>query len=163
MSSSHADHVFIRIFVCVFASTKAHFQFIKVIFLVMLLGSCLRLSRRIWTTPFIETTSQRLPFIRPPFGLISAKILPSKLRLLPALDQIHAKKYVTHSNQEAKENIFTIPNGLCVFRIAATPYLAHLILQNDLDFAFGLFALAGFTDLVISNAAAYSAIGVILT
>ncbi|TRY73981.1 hypothetical protein TCAL_01569 [Tigriopus californicus] len=107
----------------------------------MLLSSCLRLSRRSWRPLGPKAW---------PIGPQSCHV--SKLRFLPAswsrmVSGHHdIKKYSVKS--QAKENILTVPNGLCVFRIAATPYLAHLVLHNDLDYAFGLFALAGFTDLL---------------
>jgi cardiolipin synthase (CMP-forming) len=42
--------------------------------------------------------------------------------------------------------LLTIPNFLCISRIAATPYLCHLILQGEYSFAGYLFAAAGVTD-----------------
>lgn len=47
-----------------------------------------------------------------------------------------------------RENIWTIPNLLCVSRIALSPYLCHLVLAADHQWALGLFLLAGTTDLV---------------
>lgn len=47
-----------------------------------------------------------------------------------------------------RENIWTIPNILCVSRIVASPYLGYLIIQEDFKLAFGLFTLAGITDMV---------------
>ncbi|GAB6021711.1 hypothetical protein CHUAL_004291 [Chamberlinius hualienensis] len=47
-----------------------------------------------------------------------------------------------------KENIFTVPNYLCVTRIILSPVLGYLVLQNNFDFALGLFAFAGVTDLL---------------
>lgn len=48
----------------------------------------------------------------------------------------------------AKDNLLTVPNALCVSRIAMAPYLAHLIIEGDYTWALGLFAYAGITDLV---------------
>ena len=47
-----------------------------------------------------------------------------------------------------KENIFTIPNALCVFRVAASPVLVYLVVTSSYSAALGLFLFAGFTDLV---------------
>jgi cardiolipin synthase len=48
-----------------------------------------------------------------------------------------------------QENIYTIPNFLCVGRIASAPLLAHLICQaQNYPGALTLFAVAGATDLV---------------
>jgi cardiolipin synthase len=47
-----------------------------------------------------------------------------------------------------KDNILTVPNLLCVSRIIAAPYLAHLIFQGNFSWAAGIFVYAGFTDLL---------------
>ncbi|GAV00664.1 hypothetical protein RvY_11482-2 [Ramazzottius varieornatus] len=46
-----------------------------------------------------------------------------------------------------KENIFTIPNLLCVVRIGLTPYIGYLILHQDFRLACGVAFFAGLTDL----------------
>ena len=52
------------------------------------------------------------------------------------------------SDPGEKDRIFTIPNLLCVGRIAASPYLAHTIINGDLKTSFFVFGLASFSDLV---------------
>ncbi|CAL1271667.1 unnamed protein product [Larinioides sclopetarius] len=47
-----------------------------------------------------------------------------------------------------KENILTIPNALCVIRIAATPVIGYLVLSELYTFSLGLVIFAGFTDVV---------------
>lgn len=47
-----------------------------------------------------------------------------------------------------KENPFTIPNVLCIARIAMSPYLGYVILQDNYTLAIGLLVFAGITDLV---------------
>ncbi|XP_067004765.2 probable cardiolipin synthase (CMP-forming) [Anabrus simplex] len=47
-----------------------------------------------------------------------------------------------------RENVWTIPNLLCVSRIAISPYLGYVITQSEFHLALGLFAFAGITDLV---------------
>lgn len=46
-----------------------------------------------------------------------------------------------------KENIWTIPNFLCVGRILTSPYLSYLILSQDYQVALSLLIIAGFSDL----------------
>ncbi|XP_034250438.1 probable cardiolipin synthase (CMP-forming) [Thrips palmi] len=45
-----------------------------------------------------------------------------------------------------RENIYTIPNVLCVTRIVFSPYLGYLIIQSDFNLALGLLVVAGVTD-----------------
>lgn len=47
-----------------------------------------------------------------------------------------------------RENIFTIPNVLCVGRSILAPYIGYVIVQGDYQMAIGLLALAGITDFV---------------
>ena len=47
-----------------------------------------------------------------------------------------------------RENIWTIPNLLCVTRITLTPWLSYLVIHDSFEMALGLFAFAGITDLV---------------
>ncbi|XP_065343032.1 probable cardiolipin synthase (CMP-forming) [Cloeon dipterum] len=47
-----------------------------------------------------------------------------------------------------RENIWTIPNILCISRIVASPYLGYLIVQGDFPMALGVFTIAGITDLL---------------
>lgn len=49
---------------------------------------------------------------------------------------------------DIKENVLTIPNGLCVIRIFSTPVLAYLIFSECYSASLGLFVFAGFTDLI---------------
>ena len=53
------------------------------------------------------------------------------------------------TNEQKHENVFTIPNLLCVSRIIASPYLAHVIINNgDFSWALAIFMYAGATDAV---------------
>ncbi|GIX90463.1 cardiolipin synthase [Caerostris darwini] len=49
---------------------------------------------------------------------------------------------------EIKENIFTVPNGLCAVRIMCTPIIGYLVLSELYTHSLGLFIFAGFTDLI---------------
>ncbi|XP_014216298.1 probable cardiolipin synthase (CMP-forming) isoform X2 [Copidosoma floridanum] len=46
-----------------------------------------------------------------------------------------------------RENIYTIPNFLCIGRILTTPGLGYLIVIQDYQLALGLLGLAGLSDL----------------
>ena len=46
-----------------------------------------------------------------------------------------------------KENIWTVPNLLCMGRIVTSPYLSYLILSQDYQVALWLLIIAGFSDL----------------
>ncbi|KAG2221903.1 hypothetical protein INT45_013239 [Circinella minor] len=48
----------------------------------------------------------------------------------------------------AHENIYTIPNFLTFARLVSAPFIGYLIMKHDYEFALGIFALAGFTDLL---------------
>lgn len=50
-----------------------------------------------------------------------------------------------------RENIYTIPNLLCVSRILLSPYLGVLIVQANFDFALAVLGIAAVTDLVKSH------------
>ncbi|CAH1955221.1 unnamed protein product [Acanthoscelides obtectus] len=47
-----------------------------------------------------------------------------------------------------RENIYTIPNFLCVGRMIISPYLGVLIVQSQFDFALALLGVAAITDLL---------------
>ncbi|ORZ16488.1 hypothetical protein BCR42DRAFT_437729 [Absidia repens] len=46
------------------------------------------------------------------------------------------------------ENIYTIPNFLTFSRLLSAPFVGYLITQHNYDVALGVFALAGFTDML---------------
>ena len=49
----------------------------------------------------------------------------------------------------AKDKVLTVPNALCVTRMALAPYIAHLIVvQGDFPWALAFFGYAGLTDLL---------------
>jgi len=67
--------------------------------------------------------------------------LPHSARLATSVPNRNADDYA-----EKKDRILTVPNLLCVSRIVAAPYLAHLIINGDFLLASGLFVYAGATD-----------------
>ncbi|KAI8144999.1 CDP-alcohol phosphatidyltransferase-domain-containing protein [Fennellomyces sp. T-0311] len=63
----------------------------------------------------------------------------------------NAKAMISNIKDKATplhENIYTIPNFLTFARLASTPFIGYLIMKHDYEFALGIFALAGFTDLL---------------
>ncbi|XP_066956910.1 probable cardiolipin synthase (CMP-forming) [Macrobrachium rosenbergii] len=46
-----------------------------------------------------------------------------------------------------RENIWTVPNFLCISRIVCSPILCNLVVTEEYSWALGLFMFAGFTDL----------------
>ena len=55
-----------------------------------------------------------------------------------------------HSNENLneKDRVITVPNLLCVGRIAAAPYLSYSIIDGNLKTSLAIFGLASFSDLV---------------
>lgn len=47
-----------------------------------------------------------------------------------------------------KENVWTIPNMLCMTRIALSPYLGYLIINGNFEYALSFVAIASITDLI---------------
>ncbi|KAL1930752.1 hypothetical protein VTP01DRAFT_10914 [Rhizomucor pusillus] len=113
--------------------------------------------------------SQRLSIIRQP----GAKRLGTRFacsRMLETRRWLIATKSPNNSNREDRkaalqqkaqnakkvitkiipthENIYTIPNFLTFTRLASAPYIGYLIMHQDYQLALGIFALAGFTDLL---------------
>ncbi|XP_042898005.1 probable cardiolipin synthase (CMP-forming) [Parasteatoda tepidariorum] len=58
------------------------------------------------------------------------------------------KRKVQNKIGEIKENILTVPNGLCVLRIISTPLLGYLVISEYYTTSLGIFMFAGFTDLI---------------
>lgn len=50
-----------------------------------------------------------------------------------------------------QENIATVPNLLSLGRIVISPVLGYLVIKHKFTAAFGLFLVAGLSDLVIVN------------
>lgn len=50
-----------------------------------------------------------------------------------------------------RENVFTIPNLLCVGRGLLAPYLGYVIIQQDYALGMGLLVFAGVTDIVSNS------------
>ena len=76
-------------------------------------------------------------------SVLSVSPLTNKaLNNLRSLDRKLSKKVQEH------DKIVTVPNLLCVGRIAASPYLAYSIVNGELVLSLGIFCLAGLSDLV---------------
>ncbi|CAO3677643.1 unnamed protein product [Umbelopsis vinacea] len=52
------------------------------------------------------------------------------------------------TNIPTHENIYTIPNILTFSRLLASPYIGYLIVNEKYPLALGIFAVAGFTDML---------------
>lgn len=83
-------------------------------------------------------------------------------RLLASLDQERATKRralktkwindIKQTKQKVeqiieRENIWTVPNFLCLGRIVTSPFLSYLILSQDYQIALWILAIAGLSDL----------------
>ncbi|XP_023940000.2 probable cardiolipin synthase (CMP-forming) [Bicyclus anynana] len=80
---------------------------------------------------------------------ITGQILKEKKQHL-VKDILETKAKVREKFEEVveKENVFTIPNILCMTRIAMSPYLGYVILQDNYNLALGLLVFAGITDVL---------------
>ena len=52
----------------------------------------------------------------------------------------------TASSSHHSSRIYTIPNAICVARIASTPAIAYLLVSGYYSHAFGFFVIAGISD-----------------
>ncbi|PSN53475.1 hypothetical protein C0J52_09336 [Blattella germanica] len=62
-------------------------------------------------------------------------------------DDIKQTRDKMREKMEERENVLTIPNLLCISRIAISPVLGYLIIQSDFHLALGIFVFAGISDL----------------
>eukprot|EP00128_Syssomonas_multiformis_P009311 Colp12_sorted_trinity150504_noHs@15503 len=82
--------------------------------------------------------------------------LQKNQNLRPIFGTLANRFYSTHSpspNEEKKENfmredIWTIPNIISMSRIAVTPYIGYLVINQEYKLGLALFVVAGFTDLL---------------
>ena len=58
------------------------------------------------------------------------------------------REKVRTSLSKSRENIYNVPNILTVSRLVAAPVTAYLLVHDHFNWALGLFAYAGITDLV---------------
>uniref|UniRef100_A0AC35TW39 GLOBIN domain-containing protein n=1 Tax=Rhabditophanes sp. KR3021 TaxID=114890 RepID=A0AC35TW39_9BILA len=65
-------------------------------------------------------------------------------RQLPIIDK--ETMATTRIAKPFKDRIYTIPNGLCMARIALTPYVGYLVVTEAYTPACIIFTMAGFTD-----------------
>ncbi|KAK9886310.1 hypothetical protein WA026_015821 [Henosepilachna vigintioctopunctata] len=68
--------------------------------------------------------------------------------LLRDIKQTKDKVYEKVETIIEKENIYTIPNLLCISRIIISPYLGMLIVQADFNIALAVLGVAAITDLL---------------
>ena len=63
-------------------------------------------------------------------------------------NQSGSKKDDDSTGQEMTENIMTVPNLLCASRVVLAPVIGCYVISGEFSFAFGLLAVASFTDLL---------------
>ncbi|XP_038206572.1 probable cardiolipin synthase (CMP-forming) [Zerene cesonia] len=80
--------------------------------------------------------------------ITSQKLREKKDHIIKDIRETKAKVKEKLEGVVEKENVFTVPNVLCVMRIAMSPYLGYVILQDDYNLALGLLTFAGITDLL---------------
>lgn len=76
-----------------------------------------------------------------------AKLEDAKQNLVEEIHDTSTRMKEKMGDIIERENIFTIPNLMCMFRIGAAPFLCHLVVAGNYPYALGLFLLAGVTDL----------------
>uniref|UniRef100_A0A1B6CPN7 cardiolipin synthase (CMP-forming) n=1 Tax=Clastoptera arizonana TaxID=38151 RepID=A0A1B6CPN7_9HEMI len=76
------------------------------------------------------------------------KIRKSGRLMLEDIKETKAKMKEKMEEVIERENIFTVPNLLCVTRIVLSPYLGYLIINQDFEIALGVVAFAAVTDLL---------------
>jgi len=97
--------------------------------------------------------NQCFPFDSTPVIIMSlhlfSRIKPSHFFRFRLFQRLPSQCRSSSSSPEPKrEKWLTVPNALCVSRIALSPYLAHLVVNGEHKMAFAVFAYAGMTDLV---------------
>lgn len=75
------------------------------------------------------------------------KVRESVENIIEVSRYFHITNYYRR-NPFQKENIYTIPNFLCVLRIGLCPWLGILIFNDEYHFALGILGFAAVTDLV---------------
>ncbi|XP_059053251.1 probable cardiolipin synthase (CMP-forming) [Achroia grisella] len=76
------------------------------------------------------------------------KIREKKEHLIKDILETKAKVKERLEEVVERENVFTVPNILCVTRIMMSPYLGYMILEDNYNLALGLMVFAGVTDLL---------------
>ncbi|XP_068215392.1 centrosomal protein of 83 kDa [Palaemon carinicauda] len=109
--------------------------------------------RHIWTASTChksEKVSQHTPVVAPWKAVTEKK---EQLREVgqDIIEDIKETKAKVKEQMDAiieRENIWTIPNLLCISRIVCSPILCNLVITGEYKWALGLFMFAGFTDLL---------------
>ncbi|XP_049858247.1 probable cardiolipin synthase (CMP-forming) isoform X3 [Schistocerca gregaria] len=102
-------------------------------------------SRKSYTN---QENISRKDFLEGMFQDRKQKLAESRQMILKDIKEKKDKMKEKMEEVIEKENVLTIPNLLCLFRIAAAPYLGYLVLQSEFHLAVAIFAFAGVTDLV---------------
>lgn len=67
-------------------------------------------------------------------------------RLRKTQETLQETKRIVSEKMESMENIWTVPNGLCLLRIGLTPFLGYLVYTEAYSVALGVMVFAGLTD-----------------
>ncbi|XP_076031736.1 putative cardiolipin synthase (CMP-forming) [Oratosquilla oratoria] len=76
------------------------------------------------------------------------KIREARKELMDDFKETKAKVMERMEEVVERENIWTIPNFLCVSRILMSPFLGYLVVSGMYSWSLGIFIFAGFTDLI---------------
>ncbi|XP_074027425.1 cardiolipin synthase isoform X1 [Leptinotarsa decemlineata] len=115
-----------------------------------------------YSLPRLYCSSNKNPYIAHdteviPKGIKNIDKKPEKLKNTEQDREIYVFQDLKESKKKFKEkieevvereNVYTIPNFLCVARIAISPYLGWLIVQSEYDFALVVLVVAAVTDLL---------------
>lgn len=94
----------------------------------------------------LKQTQHRLRETQDKIKKTQQRFKESKQRILNDIKDTKTMMKERMENIIERENIYTIPNVLCVTRIVFSPYLGYLIVQSDFNLALGLLVVAGVTD-----------------
>nr|XP_045618540.1 cardiolipin synthase (CMP-forming)-like [Procambarus clarkii] len=108
--------------------------------------------RALWTS---GVTFKAVDTSQPSKSVTSWNVVKKKKNMREAgqdlLEDFKEKKAKVREKMDKiieRENIWTVPNLLCVGRIALSPLLVHLVISANYSWALGLFMFAGVTDLL---------------
>ncbi|KAK3913506.1 putative cardiolipin synthase (CMP-forming) [Frankliniella fusca] len=96
----------------------------------------------------LKQTHNRIKETQEKLKKTQQRLKESKQRIIEDIRDTKTMMKERMENIIERENIWTVPNVLCVTRIVFSPYLGYLIVQSDFNLALGLLVVAGITDAV---------------
>ncbi|XP_011154040.1 probable cardiolipin synthase (CMP-forming) [Harpegnathos saltator] len=106
-----------------------------------LMEQCLRHYQMCQARLYVVSTENRYKHV----GAKERGVYRKTLRTRLLQDLKHTRRKVEEIIE--RENIWTVPNLLCMGRIVTSPFLSYLILSHDYQIALCLLAFAGLSDL----------------